>query len=806
MPDRYDTQDDNPNAGTNSAPAQIPVTPDSSDPGARQSGGQLPTKANLPNNPDSTDLRRWNPLSKLSSYTYSLTLYMLTPEAANYFAINSNLPENIADGEYFIVAQSGGINNDSEPRGLTLNQDGTPGPGRSGYDYYIDDLSMETFLLAQDGQKTGTLSANFNFKVIEPSGFTFLTRLGKLSGVVNERSGLIRNGDIAARPNLYQQHYMIGIRFYGYDKNGNVLNSSQIPDAGMALNDEHALYERLFPLVASKVSTKLTDRSFVYDWECTMVPFQAAFGDIRGKISAQASLEGVTVAEILGSSEIQNTKSLMGWLNSQQQDQKNQKKIGRIQTYNIRWVETDVLDSTAIASSLLITDPDYSKETSAMTQAQSSKDVTVAESIKTGSINTRSKTVNVPAGTSIVAAIDQIIVHSQYVVDTLMKEINSRIESETRDNPKGKLKWYAIKPVVLCKGRDKVTMDWVYDITFEIAPYEVPYVKNQYVTARSKYYGPVKRYDYLFTGQNTEVINFEMEYNNLFYVITPESVTSDTSSESNTLANIVPRAPKGNVDSNPTMGNLNRGGSIAEAARASVYSVADQSIVTMKIVGDPDFLMDSIGTKFQSGSFSKFYGKNNTINPYGGQVFVEVIFKTAEDYKNNGLFDVDLNQTIGFYPIETQKLIGNSGIIYKISKVESTFSRGKFEQVLHMYMVHPNELIIPDASEISSNASRNARDQFNVFERNFENYGGMNSSDNKEKFLRSERNYQNYGQYPSGQRSNPLQQNIEQANVRKIDNAIEASDPSLRNKKAYMTNTTANDDAGAEKPYIGYRF
>lgn len=707
--DSYNTSDDNPGAGGNSAPATSGATinrPTANEPSGK---GQKSTNSASGGNAFGTDLRRWNPLSNFSSYTYSLTLYMLSPEAANYFANTGKLPPTQSDGVYVIVAQSGGIRNDSEPRGLTFDKSGAPGPGKEGLDYYIDDLTIETFLLFQDGQKTATQSTKFDFKVIEPLGYTFLTKLSNTCNYVNQNSVILADaGD--SKPNLYQQHYMIGVRFYGYDVNGKILQSNEVPDAGQALNDNFALFERLFPLTGTKVSFTVSGRATVYSWECVLLPLQAAFGSKNGDITNQASFDGVTVGEMIGSAEESNNKSLIGWLNAVQVDKKEHKNQEKTVKYDIKWVKNQWFDATVIKNSVMITNQEYDSATSPMMKINNVQESTVKTSLKANTINTKTKTINFPAGISIVSAIDQIIVKSKYVVDTLMKEINHRIEAQTDNNSRGELYWYSIKPVTKIVGRDKIRKDWVYDITYEVVPYAVPYLKSQYVTARSRYYGPIKMYEYTLTGKNTEVINFEMTYNNAYYVITPSTTTVDEAAQNKVaLSSATPRNPASSVDDNPTAGSRNSATQIAESVRANLYSIGDQALATIKILGDPDFLMDSIGTKIQSDTFSKFYGNNQSINPYGGQVFIEIVFKVAEDYKSDGTLDVDKDQTIAFYPVEQQKLLGNTGLIYKIKSVNSTFSKGKFEQTLDLYMVPPQELIIPTIEEQREQGKRDFR-------------------------------------------------------------------------------------------------
>lgn len=691
--------DDGVNQGTVDAPSPDDRAVNQTDSQSNPSGTQKRTKTDVSNNPLATDRRRWNPLTKFSSFTYNITLYMVTPECANYYADNGTLPDNADDGGYYIIAQSGGINSQAEPRLLTTKN--IIGVGQEGLDFYIDDLNLKMYMIGQDRQRTATAAVTISFKVTEPTGFTFLTKLSQACQAINKKSKLISSGNANAWPNLYQQHYIVGVRFYGYDENGELVKAEMVDDAGSFNSyDKFAVYERFFPFIGSKVSTKLTGRATEYLFEGTFQNLQAAFGAKRGKLPTNSEFEGSTVGDILGSMDSKNDKSMIVSLNNIQSKEKVDEKRILAQKFNIEWLE----DAEKIKNSPLLTDADYSKEISAMSIAKNVKEVNAATSVVSNTANTTTVIKGFSADTPIVLAIDQIIVKSKYVVDTLIKKINSNIEGDTQTETKGLLQWYCIHPVTTIEGRDSVTKDWAYNITYQIKPYHVPYLKSQYAPARTKYYGPIKKYSYLFTGENTEVITFEMTYDNQYYIITSPSTNKDNASAKNKSGS-TPTQTAGGTNSAPGSGELNQGDAIVENVRSNLYSIADQALATIRIMGDPDFLMDTIGHKIKSDTFSKFYGNNDSVNPYQGQVYIEIEFNMGEDYSHDdGLLDVDSNQTVLFYPPEIQKKLNSKGIIYKIISVDSSFSKGKFEQVLELHVPPLTDLILPDEDE--SNAER----------------------------------------------------------------------------------------------------
>jgi hypothetical protein len=172
--------DDNVNAGTvnNQVATAYPVATSStftSDPLSSSIGLLTGQKTNT----KQLDLsfpgaRKDNPLSKLSSYTYSISLYMVTPEVMNaYVANGGKLSRGMIQTGVFTVAQSGGINNKSEMRAIT--DSGRVGMGQEGLDFYIDDFSMNTFLPGNPSNQ-GSMNTEIAFKIFVPSfiGFIFL--------------------------------------------------------------------------------------------------------------------------------------------------------------------------------------------------------------------------------------------------------------------------------------------------------------------------------------------------------------------------------------------------------------------------------------------------------------------------------------------------------------------------------------------------------------------------------------------------------------------------------------------------------
>jgi hypothetical protein len=150
---------------------------------------------------------------------------------------------------------------------------------------------------------------------------------------------------------------------------------------------------------------------------------------------------------------------------------------------------------------------------------------------------------------------------------------------------------------------------------------------------------------------------------------------------------------------------MNKGGAIINNVETNLFSPGDLSKAKMTILGDPDYLDQSLEGSFGSvkskqtqgkSALSDFYGRNLTVSANGGQVFIEITFAEGRDYNENGNIPDGLkyiNGKIKFwdYPEEIAKRSPNS-IIYQVLSVATTFANGKFTQELELVIVNwPND-------------------------------------------------------------------------------------------------------------------
>ena len=145
----------------------------------------------------------------------------------------------------------------------------------------------------------------------------------------------------------------------------------------------------------------------------------------------------------------------------------------------------------------------------------------------------------------------------------------------------------------------------------------------------------------------------------------------------------------GKENSNPKQGALNVGLQAQNAYMTSLYNPDTYAEARIKILGDPDFLMQPSPSSINA-FYNQYYGTDGfTINANGGQVFIEINFKEPKDYHNStGLLSI--NQSIYFwnFPESIQKELNEQGggIRYMVTSVVSNFSKGKFDQELFCNM------------------------------------------------------------------------------------------------------------------------
>ena len=620
--------------------------------------------------------RLYNPLGKFASYTYNISLYMITPEAYDAFVQTGRRNINaLADtgqagfdqaaGAY-LIAQSGGINNQTEKRA----------PGFE-FDYYIDSLKITSYTAASSSGGAAN-TTEISFIITEPYGFSFINNLKTAQDSLQaymQQKGRSQKG----LENPTRQFFILGFRFTGYDANGNILVGNLGKELDPTAND-NGLFETFIDIAITSIKFKLTGRVVTYNVTASTLPSKEGFGTKRGLVNTGATIESGTVYEAL-----MGNKGLIKRLNDEQQRLLDAGSIGKKDTYDIVFL-SDMEERLKGASTVSPADLDkYKWAASKANKTTESNDAVAGQSAPNNNV----RNIAIQGGTPIQQAITQIISQSSYLEDALKvlyttslePNPGKKTENEIVQNSKGNISWFNISSQISEAEWDDKRSDFAMKITYMIAPYETPVVMSAYANDGTTYYGPHKRYDYWYTGLNSEVIQYEQTLDTSFYNVALVPATSGEAGKGGPVD--VPLVPSQRTNM-PRIGRTDVGAEAQNSYLTSLYDPKAWAEAKITILGDPDFLIQDAESIDGVGAvYNKFYGTNGfTIKANGGQVFIEIDFKEAVDYDNTtGVLSINESILFWKYPEKLSKVI--KGVCYQVIKVESLFNSGKFTQVLH---------------------------------------------------------------------------------------------------------------------------
>lgn len=640
--------------------------------------------------------RLYNPLGGLSSYTYQLSLYMVSPDGYNNFIANG--PKGLLrNAGVLLVAQSGGIN--TQQSNPTFIQRALP------YDYFIDNFSCKILSPAKAGGAINTLE--YTFEIIEPTGFNFLDSLVEAEAQLQNTSQ--QQVALNAKTQVLQQVFIMGIRFYGYDAAGKLVPNSDYKDADTVDNlDTQAIFERYYTIKIQNLTYALNGNLVRY--KVTAISFPQHHVTTEYCIKSTFTCSGSTLKDAL-------TKDFADKLTKSQPDSVDLGNNATAKTIPDKYEV--IIEDDEIANSKFGNDDEYSYYRSPGVSIDNSNQSTVANGNQPPKKETK---FHCNGGTSILSQLDQIIRQSKYVTDAFTQyNTISASNTSVTNTPNKEISWYVITPEVKIREFDPVRNTYAKTITYRIKRYLVPYIATVRNYKKQIYYGPTKRYDYWFTGKNTEIINFEQNFNLRYYIAA--SITNGKLPPTDKLA--THRVQFQNGVMVPSESDApNRQGAFAAEAASSIYSPADQVTARLTILGDPDYLdqtlegvqqanlvftsRNSAGKTADQAALRNFYGSNFTMSFNNGQVFIEISFKEGKDYNEttvNGLKEINSDIRFSNYP---QKLQDRQAVIYKVNSATANFSGGKFTIVLELinapFKAYPEEGQSPNQRSETSSA------------------------------------------------------------------------------------------------------
>ena len=695
------------------------------------------TQANVAGNLTATDeiTPQPNVLDRFASYTYSASVYLMS--TLQYERLLRRKKKDI--NGYFLLFQSGGApTNKGGFLGKGSGEVGGQNPGTEGLDaenvddfgrnpafpqdFYIDSITVDNALPGKATQ-TAHMVTDLKFTVIEPGNITLLDRLYRAVQDAGQVQG--ENQPI----NYTAAAYLMVIRWYGYDINGNLM-AVGAADPNTGLTDPNAVVEKFIPFIIKKINWSVSSKLVTYDFDCAPIGQMVAGGTRRGTVPYDTQFTASSVSELLGdrlqytagtapnnnpgatttptagqtavnqtnssvlsavapntppppkasaapSSKLVIKQGLMGAMNAYQQKLVNEGIYAVADTYAIEF-GGGIGDATLKLPGRVTTQDGTSMGVAAATNANQAKN-TAANSMDVSNRNW-----SITAGMQLVQAIDLVIRNSSYILEQQLTVIDAKTQIETPNKTAlGKpMKWYEISFEAFQGKYDPKRRDYAYDIVFIVTPYFLQNFESRYFPL-TRFRGVHKSYPYWFTGANTAVLDFTANFDGL-YNITVTGITEKDSiaaAQREAFTSSMREIAKYtylSASSESRAGEQGRALEVQSNAAEYLYSPGNMGTTKMRIIGDPSWIQQgsiSGGVTVKEFSYSPFF-PDGTINFDAEQVMFEISWQRPKDY------DITTGLADPYAGGNAKDRLPIQSTVYQATRVISEFRQGKFEQTI----------------------------------------------------------------------------------------------------------------------------
>jgi hypothetical protein len=646
-----------------------------------------------------------NPLFAYASYTYVLGIGILSEEDLNY-------PDKTYKKGKRIPLICKDANADPSNRVNTVY-------GK--FDFFVNNVELNSVIgFEQGGGNTNVM--NFSFDVIEPYSMGLF--------MLSLQQGAQEQG----WDNWRECPFVLTIDFRGNTETGLI---KSIPNTA-----------RQIPFSFVDLQMTANEKGSVY--KCSAMPWnQLALTDDVANTKSDSSAVGSTIQEILQSGE----NSLQKVLNARMKEMEKQKIVDKADEYLILFPQDtassadasqsdDNTEDTKSSATESVTDsPNAVNLYSSLGVSRSKTNQTLVQSegdcndigkaslgfdekrkgdpsfgkdhdmydAKTGTFNPgklkfdgSSTEMRFTQDTSIPQAINQVILQSNFVNTTL---------DSSKITPEGYRDWYRISHKVYTIGETQNNTGLKPRlIVYQVIPYKAH--ASRLLPAGTK--GPgfenlkqqaVKKYEYIYTGHNVDIIRFDIKFVNGFVYImgadgltkTQDKVTGnqtgnqDPKTDENVKFMPDGKPPSKSLGVVPTIlkwtntltgqDRKGGGGQEGEAQRAAkLFNQAlnnpfDMYNLEMEIIGDPYYIAQSGTGNYTSEQATPNLNTDGSVNYESGEVDIIVNFRTP----------IDINQGTGLYNfggVSKSAPVTQFSGLYCVQTIKSKFSDGKFTQVL----------------------------------------------------------------------------------------------------------------------------
>lgn len=627
--------------------------------------GSSSTTTPVQNAPKIKNVKKANILHDYSSFNYSFSLSVLDMVSLR----TANYKKTPVRGPFLARSAS------SDPANRVKTASGK-------FEFFIEDVRF-SHIVAFTPSTGNTNAFGISFKIIEPYSMGLFFQA-------------IQTDAMAKGYNNYTlAPLLLTIKFMGHKS----------PEEQMQSIDAAVKH---IPLRIRIADMKVTGRGTEYDISAIPINEQA-FEDSNSRLTSATSVVGTTVGEMLS----YGPSSLMAALNTRLRSKTLNKTTNKSDEIVILFPSTDPQeDMNDIGKSSMGFSLIRPGDTPFASDNFVYDDKTHTFNRGNLSINPTESEFRFAQGSDVVNAINQVILMSDYG-RTALSKINSD----------GSIRWWRIETGIEYVDSDdnmKRTGTCPLRLVYRVIPYDVD--SSFFLPPNSKRVGTeldkqqvIKEYNYIYTGKNLDILNFDISFKNGFYaavmadggkrsgdkiIATKMSIDGqkDISANDKNSSFIKDGSSVVNDKETPTRvapskletstSKQGGGGLESDATRAArqfhdaITRGVDMVVLDMTIMGDPYFIGDSGLGNYHAlpGNDSKYENADGSMAWDTGEVHVIVNFKTP----------VDIDIETGMYDFGNTITATQFSGLYKVNIVESQFSRGKFTQTLKLMRL-PNQ-------------------------------------------------------------------------------------------------------------------
>ena len=596
-----------------------------------------------------------NPLHDYGPYTYKFSLYALTKANASLAAsggISPGQEDTLLQGATLLISSGGSV---TANKGANFQED-----------FYIDNVVF-TSILGQSSRNRGTDVINFSFDVNEPYNITLLPRLLRTAQ------------DITGQADWAMAFYVMKLDFIGYTENGypiTIPNTSkfipfQFTSCEFDIGNKGAVY-RFKCIPSNHLAQTYLDNEIPFHMEIHGGTLNDVFNGSIVPVAKTPNARGDATKPSVGQGGGTISKGIAESLSKAEDFYVKKKAKNIANKYSFRF-EGGIGDKK-------VYDPKtWSKQGFRMSDPKKAQE----QLPRTIQLDKDKNAFRVQAGTKITDLLNGIIQMSEFY--------SGQYKSPSpKDKP---LLLHKIIPEIKFLGYDDTTNMWARDVTYVIVPYKQHGTDHEGFPQQAPVQA-IKRYKWIFTGQNRDVIDLKMSYKSAFFTLRNGGEAAQLQADTD-----VP-PPDAGADQNPdpaekpkkgmfptrvkvVAGLANQSNTGARNQNKKTFAVeelfhkqfdqqGDNVQLDITIVGDPDLIQqDNILYGANAPSDTPVYS-NGAINfAFTGAFFYFQFVTPMKDYNDdNGLFDVN-NETAEHF----------NGY-YQIQQITSEFRGGKFTQKL----------------------------------------------------------------------------------------------------------------------------